>query len=81
MMNPPLLCRQKAFNINVHINDLEISDLQESNKIEHFEEILDFSETIYRGFNSPIKASSYSNLEKVSKFNNKISLIKKFNSF
>lgn len=77
MMNPPLLCRQKAFNIKVHINDLEISDLRESNKIEHFEKVLDLNETIYRGFNSPQKANSYSNLEEV----NKISLIKKFNSF
>ena len=90
---PPPLRRQPGFIQQFVENDiLEINGLDELNGIneqlqlennENLGELqtLDLNETVYRGINISRKASSYSNLEELSRFNNKSPLIKKFNSF
>ena len=81
-LTPPLLCRQTAFVrqlINNGVEELNVDEINENLEelqIE-FEQTIDLNETVYRGFTTLKKASSYSNLEEL----NKIPLIKKFNSF
>lgn len=93
-LTPPPLCRQPAFIQQLIDNENgqllegigEIGGIEGINEqlpegINEQLEILNLNETIYRGINYSRKASSYSNLEELSRFNNKIPLIKKFNSF
>ena len=75
-MEPPRLCRQKGFNRQLNIEELNI---------EEFEQEIDFNETIYRG-NEPIlnldkKANSYTNLEELRSKNNTIPFLKKNYTF